>query len=56
MGIRQIYCLRMGTVGLAYKKRGSSLNGLVLDRVVVDDIAIRNPVLLNAFFFNRGKK
>jgi hypothetical protein len=56
MGMEKVYFLRMGTVGLAYKKRGANLNGLVLDRIDVDDIGVKNPVLLNAFLFNRSRK
>jgi hypothetical protein len=55
-GMQKVNILRMGTVGLAYKKRNAKMNGLVLDKIVVFDDEVDEPVLLNAFLFNRRKK
>lgn len=46
----------MGTVGMAYNKRGATLNGLVLDKIAVENDETGNPVLLNAFLFNKSKR
>ena len=33
--MQKVNILKMGTVGLAYKKKNAKLNGLVLDRISV---------------------
>jgi hypothetical protein len=52
----KVNILKMGTVGLAYKKKNAKLNGLILDRIMVENDEVDNPVLLNAFLFNKGKR
>ena len=34
-GLQQVAILKMGTIGMAFKKRNATLNGLVLDKIVV---------------------
>ena len=51
----KVHILKKGTVGLAFNKRNSKLNGLVLDKIVVNDDEVDNPVLLNSFLFNKAR-
>lgn len=54
-GLRKIYLLRRGTVGFAYKKKGSKLNGSIVDRLtIVEDT--EKPELLNKYLLKRGRK
>lgn len=53
--MRKVYMLRMGTVGLGFAKKGASLNGLVLDKIVIENMEEENPVLLNVFLLNRSR-
>ena len=55
-GLTQVAILRMGTMGMAYKKRNATLNGMVLDKFVVENDQKDRPILLNAFLFNRRKR
>ena len=48
--------LRMGTLGLAFEKKdAATLNGMILDQIVINNIEEENPVLLNVFMMNRTK-
>lgn len=48
--------LRMGTLGLAFEKKdAATLNGMILDHIIVNNIEEENPVLLNVFMMNRTK-
>ena len=54
--MQRIVILKMGTIGLAYNKRNATLNGMVLDKLVVENDEVESPILLNAFLFNRRKR
>jgi hypothetical protein len=47
--------LRKGVIGLAYKKKGSRLNGTVLDTIRIKHES-NQPQLLNTYLLIRGKK
>ncbi len=36
-GLIKIWILRKGKIGLAYKKKGSKLNGTIIDTIQVDN-------------------
>lgn len=52
-GLLEVNILRSGTVGLAYHKRNATLNGLVLDKYMVEEDESGCPVLLNHSLFNK---
>lgn len=55
LGLTKIWILRKGTLGLAYKRKGSRLNGTVLETITVNN-EVDNPQLLNIYLLVRGKK
>ena len=46
----------MGTIGQAYNKKNSTLNGMVIEKISIENDGEKPPVLLNIFLFNRRKK
>lgn len=55
-GMHRVTILREGTVGLNYQRKNATLNGLVLERLIVEDAVSASPVLLNVFLFNKAKR
>ena len=55
-GLQTVCILRMGTVGMAFRKRGATFNGMVLDRLAVESDTHGDPILLNVFLFNRRQR
>lgn len=54
-GLDRITVMRRGKIGLAYRKKGSKLNGTLVDTISIDSES-SPPELLNKYLLVRGRK
>jgi hypothetical protein len=54
-GLKKIVILRKGIIGLAYRKKGSQLNGKIVHSIEIGS-ETEKPELLNTYLLTRGKK